>query len=77
MASSSQTVTLPEGRLFPESDPGAGGGRQNVLELVPATNVSASLPVPWPKNYTPLHHGLKCDPESSDCAKDAKEAKDL
>ena len=63
--------------MFPESDPGAGGGRQNVLELVPATNVSASLPVPWPKNYTPLHHGLKCDPKSSDCAKDAKEAKDL
>lgn len=70
-------TTVADGTFWGAYITGAGGGRMNVLELVPATNVSASLAVPWPKYFTSLHHGLKCDPESSDCAKDAKEAKDL
>eukprot|EP00435_Cladocopium_sp_Y103_P066803 s459_g29.t1 len=34
-----------------------------------------NLPVPWPPGFTSLHHGLKCDPSSSDAK--GKEAKDL
>ena len=47
----------------------------NVLELVPSTNVPATLAVPWPKYFTSLHHGLKCNPESDDM-KETKQAKE-
>lgn len=90
-------LTVADGTFWGAYITGAGGGRMNVLELVPATSSDAAkgitkasagdkgvgdflanLPVPWPKGFTSLHHGLKCDPNSDDSPnKTAREAKNV
>ena len=55
--------TVADGTFWGALITGAGGGEQNVLELVPATTnmeaVKGVKPV-WPPKWTPLHHGPKC-----------------